>query len=400
MPSFSLFLPHPANIYITTNTFVKFSNEGVDSVGLIVSISTDHGMVTLRRFMCWAELTNYVGNDAFANISFWPDFIRTSPSYLCATDVIATVPLERILGIVFVFYVNDPILDAIQGMGSMYQVSSEYISSQMLMFHRKSFVSFPSQFDNNLPTCFPSSLFRELLSIKQKVQNCLSTRSLNDTFSESCRIDNINFLTWFFIIRDLPPSIHIEEKNVVVKHSFFKSDCFFLEKRRCNQQSFELYLPEHVPFVQSIFGTFGGIGSHQILKCTLKQKCLSARACNFRQISYQDEHNVVPFERDCPVEFLRRGIIMKYIHEEQHLIITVRFRKMMNREEFEPQVRLRNITVNPLDGEDERIPLHSDIEIFGKTIYVVNLDTNNVEFTDRSVVSLDEVINEFRRLYS
>ncbi len=54
--------------------------------------------------------------------------------------------------------------------------------------------------------------------------------------------------------------------------------------------------------------------------------------------------------------------------------------------------------MKPLDGEDERIPLHSDIEIFGKHVYVVNLDTNNVEFSDRSVVSLDEVINELRRL--
>lgn len=116
MPSVLLFFPHPVNIYITTNTFVKFSNKGIDSVGLIASISADHGVITLHRFMCWKELTNYIGHDVFANISFWTDFICTSSSYLCTADVMATVPLERILGIVLVFYVNDPFLDAIQGM--------------------------------------------------------------------------------------------------------------------------------------------------------------------------------------------------------------------------------------------------------------------------------------------
>ena len=115
---------------------------------------------------------------------------------------------------------------------------------------------------------------------------------------------------------------------------------------------------------------------------------------------YTDEYNVVPFERDCPIEFVRRGIIIKYIPEEQQLTLQIRFRKLKGREELEPQFRLRSIKISPLDSEDERIPLHSDITVFGKTIYVINLDANSVELNDRSVVSPNDVITEFRRLYN
>ncbi len=114
---------------------------------------------------------------------------------------------------------------------------------------------------------------------------------------------------------------------------------------------------------------------------------------------YADEYNVVPFERDCPIEFVRRGIIIKYIPEEQQLTLQIRFRKLKGREELEPQFRLQSIKISPLD-KDERIPLHSDITVFGKTIYVINLDANSVELNDRSVVSSNDVITEFRRLYN
>ncbi len=244
-------------------------------------------------------------------------------------------------------------------------------------------MSFPSQFNTTLPTCFPSSLFRELLSIKQKLQLCLSTRSLNDTFSECCHVDNINLLTWLFIIKHLLPNIPLVETNDMVKQSFFKSDSFVLEKRRCNQQQIEFYLPEHMAFVQSIFGTFAGIGSRKILRCTLKKRPLSTHTCNSHQVLYTDEYNVIPFERDCPIEFVRRGIIIKYIPEEQQLTLQIRFHKLKGREESEPQFRLRSITIRPLDSEDERIPLHSDITVFGKTIYAHDLIV--IRLTDFSI---------------
>ena len=68
---------------------------------------------------------------------------------------------------------------------------------------------------------------------------------------------------------------------------------------------------------------------------------------------------------------------------------------------MEPQFRLRNIPQNNLDDEDDdRIPFHCDIPVFGKKIYLINLDTKVVELNDRTAVSADDVINEFRRCYN
>lgn len=400
-PLLSLFIPNPVNIYISENTFIRFSNHGRESIGLITGINVEQEVLTLRHFMSWAELLAYVGDEVLANMSFWPDNTNITPKYLCDTDVAIVLPFEQIVGIAFVFHATDPIVNTIQGMGYTYQVTSQFLSNEMTIFHRKSFVSFPSLLENSLPTCFPSSLFKELLSIKQKVQVCLSTRSLHDTYSECCRIDNVNILTWCFMVRDLPLNIPLKEANVVVKRNYFRNDEAVLEKRRCKQLSVDLYLPEHISFAQSIFGTFAGVGSRKKFSCILKCRRLSAVAHCTHQIHYKDEHNIVPFEGECLVEFVKRGIILKYIPEEQQLTVILRFRKMSGRESVEPQFRLRNIPQNNLDDEDDdRIPFHCDIPVFGKKIYLINLDTKVVELNDRTAVSADAVINEFRRCYN
>jgi hypothetical protein len=136
--------------------------------------------------MSWSELLTYVGDEMVTNMTLWPDYVHVSPKYLCDTDVSIVLPFERIQGIAFVFHISDPIINSIQGMGYTYQVSSQFRSNEMTIFHRKSFVSFPSLLVSRLPTCFPSRLFKELVSIKQKVQVCLSTRSMHDTYSECC----------------------------------------------------------------------------------------------------------------------------------------------------------------------------------------------------------------------
>jgi hypothetical protein len=134
-----------------------------------------------------------------------------------------------------------------------------------------------------------------------------------------------------------------------------------------------LFLPEHITFAQSIFGTFAGIGSRKKFPCVLKCRSKSAAAHCAHQIHYKDEHNVVPFEGECLVEFVKRGIILKYIPEEQQLTVIIRFRKMTGRDTVEPQLRLRNIPLNNLnDEDDDRIPFHWDIPVFGKKNYLVN----------------------------
>jgi len=112
----------------------------------------------------------------------------------------------------------------------------------------------------------------------------------------------VNLLTWFFIIKDLPREVLVNEKNVIVKRTYFQNDMYVLEKRRCKEISFHLHLPEHLSYAQSIFGTFAGIGSRKKLKCSLIQKSLSACTQQSQVISVVDEHNVIPFEAVNEVE--------------------------------------------------------------------------------------------------
>lgn len=395
----SIFIPHPVNIYITEHTFVKYDSGDGIGVGLIMSIDGSNGVAKLRRFLSWAELIIYIGEEMFNGLSFWPDYNNVSPLHLCDTDISVVIPFEKVIGLAFVFHVTDPILDCIQGIKYTYQVSSVFLHGQMTIYHQKSFLSFPYQQPNGLPTCFPSSLFKELLTIKQRLQICLSTTSKNDTFSESCRIDNVNLLTWFFIIKDLPREVLVNEKNVIVKRTFFQNDMYVLEKRRCKEISFHLHLPEHLSYAQSIFGTFVGIGSRKKLKCSLIQKSLSARTQQSQVISVVDEHNVIPFEAVNEVEYLRRGIILKYVPEEQTLTLNVKFQKVIKWELFTQQLTSRNISFMPGDDEtDQRYPLHCDTEVFDKKIYSINISTRMVELQDGSVIPVVDVINEINRL--
>jgi hypothetical protein len=115
-PLFSLFLPPPVNIYITTCMFVRYLNsQAVEGVGLIVRINAERGAITLRRFMSWVQLCQHVGHETVRSMSFWPIDLHTSPPYLCDTDVIVTIPVASIQGLAFVFYVDDPVLPSVRG---------------------------------------------------------------------------------------------------------------------------------------------------------------------------------------------------------------------------------------------------------------------------------------------
>jgi hypothetical protein len=136
MPSLlSLFIPNPVNIYISENTFIQFCNHGRESIGLITGINVEREVLTLRHFMSWAELLAYVGNGVLANMSFWPDNTNITPKHLCDTDIAIVLPFEQIEGIAFVFHVTDPIVNMIQGMGYACQVTSQFLSDEMTLFH-------------------------------------------------------------------------------------------------------------------------------------------------------------------------------------------------------------------------------------------------------------------------
>ncbi len=67
----SLFIPAPANIYITRNTFVRFfSNNREEDVGLIVDINPQMQMVSVHLFMTWTQVSGIIGYHIIQNISF------------------------------------------------------------------------------------------------------------------------------------------------------------------------------------------------------------------------------------------------------------------------------------------------------------------------------------------
>jgi hypothetical protein len=160
-----LFIPSPVSIHVSANTFVCLAN----GTGLVVEVFAGEGQVRLRKFLSHDELfSGYVPNtlDGY-EVSFWPHQTHYLPFYVCDPDIVVVVSVTAIVGLAFMFDEDDPIVEELSGMLHTYIVSSVFISSLMIIEHKKSFHSFPSMaFPRILPSCFPSSVFHQLLSIK------------------------------------------------------------------------------------------------------------------------------------------------------------------------------------------------------------------------------------------
>ncbi len=85
--------------------FIRYLNrQAVEGVGLTVSINAEKGGITLHHFMTWVQLHQHVGHDvSLAHRSAY------SPPFLYDTDVIITILVALIQGLVFVFYIDDPV---------------------------------------------------------------------------------------------------------------------------------------------------------------------------------------------------------------------------------------------------------------------------------------------------
>ncbi len=209
-------------------------------------------------------MSTLVGDRIIPNISCWPLNIQNNPLFLCDTDVTADVSIQRVRGLAFVFYFDDPFVQHIQGMANTYLVSSFFNSIELSISHIRSFLSFPSLYvENSLPSCLPSILFWQLLGVKQKIQQLLNTRSLSARCNLSCNINNIDPLTWHYISSNLP--VHLQARRVVIKKTSVCRDEFVVDKSRAVQFSIELTLPAHLPMAQNVFGSAVGlVGTHNI----------------------------------------------------------------------------------------------------------------------------------------
>jgi hypothetical protein len=395
MYSTSLFLPQPINIY----TFVRyFVNGDHEDIGLIEDINLDSHSVTIRRFMTWLQVSTVLGEHLMHDVTFWTNNSERNPIYLCDSDLFVTQSLHSINGIAFVFQYDDPVVAKISGLGNTYVVSSVFNSFKKSIIHGPSFRPFPCTYCNpSFVSCFPSLLFRQLLGIKQRVRCLMNTRSMAARCIQSCVINNIDPLTWYYI--QVLLGVPVLRRSSVQKQYFVCQDEFVLEKYRSEEFIIEHTLPEHLFAAQKLFGSAVGIGTRQVIRCSLKRRGIAARQVSYQQIRYDNEFNIIPFEMDTEViEVCRRGIQLKYVARELDLHVTVRYRKMIGRHTIETHFQVRSMLNSQLGILSDAYPLHVDTSVFGAAVREVSLMTQLVTLSNNTVFHINDVIREIDRL--
>jgi len=111
-----------------------------------------------------------VDGNAMANVSFWPTMQNSSsPHYLCDSNITSTVTSDDLLVLAFVFYASEPVVAQLHGMANTFQVTSSYFDmGRMILIHDWTFTPIPLQAPM-IPTCFPSTLYSQILTIKNKL---------------------------------------------------------------------------------------------------------------------------------------------------------------------------------------------------------------------------------------
>ena len=179
-PLLSIFLPE-INIHVTTNTFIRFSIGGAtEFVGMVIGIKVEERAFTVRRFLSSQQLYLIV-NNLHSDVSFWPRLGQSkSPSYVCDSDIIVEVVHAAVKGLAFVFFESDPLVRQVQGMANVFVVSSFLNTKTMTLWHLQSFSSFPSTSPHGiLSSCYPSTIFNQLIAMKSSMQSALNNRGKN-----------------------------------------------------------------------------------------------------------------------------------------------------------------------------------------------------------------------------
>jgi len=137
-----------------------------------------------------------INGNTMANVSFWPTTQNFStPHYLCDSDITSTVTSDDVLGLAFVFYASDPVVAQLNGMANTFQVSSFFDTCKMIVTHDWTFAPFSSQ-ASMIPTCYPSNLFSQILTIKNKLHRKMNSWSMNVRNYTTIQVDCIDQYTW------------------------------------------------------------------------------------------------------------------------------------------------------------------------------------------------------------
>jgi hypothetical protein len=206
----------------------------------------------------------------------------------------SVVSFSEVVGLAFVFHEDDALVAQLRGMANTYVASSFFSSQTFTITHGHKFHSFPSTASKILPSCFPSSLFRQLLRVKSKIHRAMNSRSMSAQNKVTFQVEGVDKFTWLYLKTKLPqPMLSL----VVVKMVYVGMDDAIVEKWRDNLESCVLTLPEHLAITQSIFGSAVGSGFRCMLRCRLQSRSCTARMTSSHQVEHSDELNVVPLEQ-------------------------------------------------------------------------------------------------------
>jgi hypothetical protein len=391
LPLVSILCPPPVNVVICSNTFVKFRHGSQEVLGLVVAVLPLTLAVSIRLFLSWDDVKERIGaNHLPPNISFWPKDNLHPPFYLCDTDIVVNdVPTSNIVGLAFVFHDTNPCIRLITGMKNTYRVTSCVWLSLNVITHGLTFVPFPSErFPAILKSCFPSMIFTQLVGIKRSLQRILNTRSLSSKNYSVTQIENIDYYTWLYLVRDAP--IVIETSSVVSRAGDVVIDEFIQRSWREEQLSFWIGDENQLAHAQALFGINIGVGVRFTVSCRLGRNTSYAEAS--REIAPTDTLNIVPFENES-IELVRRGVQFKYKTASKVLTLTVRYRRVIGRSNFHAHLEARGMVRITNEDEVNIYPLHHDVLVDGCNVEQYNFSCNTVRLSDNRHLRIDNIIN-------
>ncbi len=125
--------------------------------------------------------------------------------------------------------------------------------------------------------------------------------------------------------------------RIVLKDMYVGVDDLNIEKWRSVLQTCFLTLPDHLPVAQSLFGCTAGLGFRCFLSCRLQSRSMNARVITSRQVEQSMELNVVPFAADF-LEYVRRGIELKYLECNELLSVVIDFNRVRGMDSLLPHM--------------------------------------------------------------
>jgi hypothetical protein len=317
-----------------------------------------------------------VNGNTMANVSFWPTTQNFStPHYLCDSDITSTVTSDVVLGLAFVFYACDSVVAQLHGMANTFQVTSYFDTRRMIIIHDWTFSPFPSQ-ASMIPTCFPSNLFSQILTIKNKLHRVMNSRSMNARNYATIQVDCIDPYTWAYMKSLLPPPTI---DNLFFQIVYIGRDDVIAEKFRGPQELISLSFPHHLKIAQDVFGSSIGVGFRCHLSCQIGG---NERVAKSHPVETTDTLNIIPFEgADKTEEFVWRGLYLKYLPSLCLLTVAVRFHRVKGIDSLRHHLQRRQMVFNEQETvvvADDSWSLWSNTVINGSTIHSINLNSRIV----------------------